>query len=57
MNNRGRRASLPAQSLGDGETNRSFKLKKKKKAKRLPCIELPEECGDREEAISLFGQL
>ena len=52
MNNRGRRASLPAQSLGDGETNRSFKQKKKKKAKRLPCIELPEDCGDREEAIS-----
>ena len=53
MNNRGRRASLPAQSLGNTESNRSFKQKKKKKAKRaLPCIELPEECGDREEAVS-----
>ena len=49
MNNRGRRASLPAQSLGNGETNRSFKQKKKKKPKKTPCIEL---CGDVEEPIS-----
>ena len=52
MNNRGRRASLPAQSLANVEANRSFKQKKKKKAKRLPCIELPEEVGEREDAIS-----
>ena len=52
MNNRGRRASLPAQNLGNGETNRSFRQKKKKKVKKLPCIELPEDCGDRDDAIS-----
>ena len=51
MYNRGRRASLPVQSLTNGDETRLFgRQKKKKKKKKVPCCEtLPYDLGNREE--------
>jgi hypothetical protein len=53
MNNHGRRASLPVQSLTNGAGNRSFKQRKKKKEKKKPCVELARaDSGDRDDYVS-----
>ena len=53
MNNHGRRASLPVQSLTNGVGNRSFRQRKKKKEKKKPCVELERaDPGDRDDYIS-----
>ena len=50
MYNRGRRCSLPTQSLADGASHRSsYRQRRKKKEKKIPCIELlPAYTGDKD---------
>ena len=53
MNNHGRRSSLPAQSLTNGAGNRSFRQRKKKKEKKLPCCEVARaDPGTRDDYVS-----